>query len=188
MVVVTSLFNYLVISSFPDNMFYHVWTWLLIYHDGFNNVVKSVSSSSHEQSVPTCMNKLAQCQQHCSNWPAQPCRSRRLFSHDKNVVTTLSNHQYCYNLLTRLFSYEDNVVTTFLNHQYCYNLLTRLFSHEDNVVTTYFKHQYCYNLLTRLFNREKNVVITFSKHQYCYNLLTRLSSHEDNVVTTFFNH
>ena len=30
MVVVTLLFN-LVISSFPDNMFYHVWTQLLIY-------------------------------------------------------------------------------------------------------------------------------------------------------------
>ena len=35
MVVVTSLFN-LVISSFPDNMFYHAWSWLLIYHDGLN--------------------------------------------------------------------------------------------------------------------------------------------------------
>ena len=33
MVVVTSLFK-LVISSFPDNMSYLVWTWLLIYHDG----------------------------------------------------------------------------------------------------------------------------------------------------------
>ena len=58
MVVVTSLFN-LVISSFPDNMYYHAWTWLLVYHDGSNNIVhyKSVRSSSHEQSVPTCMNK-----------------------------------------------------------------------------------------------------------------------------------
>ena len=50
MVVVTSLFS-LVISSFPDNMFYfyHVWTTLF----------KSVrSSSGHEQlSIPTCMNK-----------------------------------------------------------------------------------------------------------------------------------
>ena len=34
MVVVTSLFN-LVISSFADNMFYHVWTWLLIYNDAW---------------------------------------------------------------------------------------------------------------------------------------------------------
>ena len=48
MVVVTLLFN-LVISSFPDNMLYHVWTTLF----------KSVrSSSGHEQlSIPTCMNK-----------------------------------------------------------------------------------------------------------------------------------
>ena len=59
MVVVTSLFN-LVISSFPDNMFYHVWTWLLIYHDGSNNVVQVYSFIkpwTTEQSVPTCMNK-----------------------------------------------------------------------------------------------------------------------------------
>ena len=70
MVVVTSLFN-LVISSFPDNMFYHAWTWLLIYHDGSNNVVQvrsfikpwTVCSNMHEQA----------CQQPCSSWPAQPC-------------------------------------------------------------------------------------------------------------------
>ena len=63
-VVVTSLFN-LIISSFPDNMFYHVWTWLLIYHDGSNNVVQvcsfikpwTVCSNMHEQA----------CQQHCSS-------------------------------------------------------------------------------------------------------------------------
>ena len=42
MVVVTSMFS-LVISSFPDNMFYHVWTTLLIYHDGSNNVVQICS-------------------------------------------------------------------------------------------------------------------------------------------------
>ena len=30
------------ISSFPD-MFYHVWTWLLIYHDGSSNVVQVCS-------------------------------------------------------------------------------------------------------------------------------------------------
>ena len=70
MVIVTSLFN-LVISSFPDNMFYHVWTTLLIYHDGSNSVVQvcsfnkpwTVCSNMHEQT----------CQQHCSSWPAQPC-------------------------------------------------------------------------------------------------------------------
>ena len=85
MVVVTSLFN-LVISSFPDNMFYHAWTWLLINHDGSNNVVQVCYSSNHEQSVPTCMNKpvkntvqagqlnhVQACQQPCSSWPAQPC-------------------------------------------------------------------------------------------------------------------
>ena len=72
MVVVTSLFN-LVISSLPDNMFYHAWTWLLIYHDGSNNVVQvcsfikpwTVCSNMHEQA----------CQQPCSSWPAQPCSS-----------------------------------------------------------------------------------------------------------------
>ena len=41
-VVVTSLCN-VVISSFPDNMFYHVWTMLFIYHDGFKNVVQVCS-------------------------------------------------------------------------------------------------------------------------------------------------
>ena len=47
---------------------------------------KSVRSLSHEQSVPTCMNKpvnnhvkagqlnhVQACQQHYSSWPAQPC-------------------------------------------------------------------------------------------------------------------
>ena len=99
MVVVTSLFN-LVISSFPDNMFYHVWTWLLINHDGSNNVVQVCYSSNHEQfqhawtSLSTTLFKLASstmfkpvnnhvqagqlnhvqaCQQPCSSWPAQPC-------------------------------------------------------------------------------------------------------------------
>ena len=98
--VVTSLFN-LVISSYPDNMFYHAWTWLLVY-DG--------STATLFKSVPTCMNKpvnntvqagqhnlvqacqcsslavnntvqagqlnlVQACQQHCSTWPAQPCSS-----------------------------------------------------------------------------------------------------------------
>ena len=49
---------------------------------------KSVRSSSHKQSVPTCMNKpvnntvqagqlnyVQACQQRCSSWPAQPCSS-----------------------------------------------------------------------------------------------------------------
>ena len=59
MVVVTSLFN-LVISSFPGSVFchvidVHVWTWLLIYHDGSNNVHAClfVRSLSNGQSVPT---------------------------------------------------------------------------------------------------------------------------------------
>ena len=34
MVVVISLSNLVILSS-PDNMLYHAWTWLLIYHDGF---------------------------------------------------------------------------------------------------------------------------------------------------------
>ena len=88
MVVVTSLslFN-LVISSFRDNMFYHAWTWLLIYHDGSNNVVQvrsfikpwTVCSNMHEQACQQpCSSWPAQpchqvCQQPCSSWPAQPC-------------------------------------------------------------------------------------------------------------------
>ena len=56
MVVVTSLFN-LVISSFPNNVFYRVRTTLMIYHDGSNTVVQdcsfikpwTVSSKMHEQ-------------------------------------------------------------------------------------------------------------------------------------------
>ena len=71
-VIVTSLFN-LVISSFPWQRVYHVLTWLLIYHDGSNNVVQvcsfikpwTVCSNMHEQA----------CQQHCSSCPAQPCSS-----------------------------------------------------------------------------------------------------------------
>ena len=54
-------------------MFYHVWTWLLIYHDGSYNVVQVCSfikpwtacSNMHEQA----------CLQSCSSWPAQPCSS-----------------------------------------------------------------------------------------------------------------
>ena len=34
MVVVTSLFNLVILSSL-DNMLYHAWTWLLIYHEDF---------------------------------------------------------------------------------------------------------------------------------------------------------
>ena len=71
MVVVTSLFN-LVISSFPDNMFYHVWTWLLIYHDGSNNVVQ-VCSFIKPRTV--CSNIHEQACQHSSRWPAQLCSS-----------------------------------------------------------------------------------------------------------------
>ena len=71
-IVETSLFN-LVMSSFPENTFYHAWTWLLIYHDGSNNVVQicsfikpsTVCSNMHEQA----------CQQPCSSWPVQPCSS-----------------------------------------------------------------------------------------------------------------
>ena len=75
MVVVTSVFN-LVISSFPDSMFYHVWTWLLIYHDGSNNVVQVCSFIKPiEQSVPTCMNKPVN-DTVCSSWPVQPCSSQ----------------------------------------------------------------------------------------------------------------
>ena len=52
----------------PDNMFYHVWTWLLIYHDGSNNVVQvcsfikpwTVCSNMHEHaSLSTTLFKLA---------------------------------------------------------------------------------------------------------------------------------
>ena len=71
MVVVTSLFN-LVISSFPDNMFYHAWTTLLIYHDGSNDVVQ-VCSFIKPWTV--CSNHWQTCQQHCSSWPAQSCSS-----------------------------------------------------------------------------------------------------------------
>ena len=74
MVVVTSLFN-LVISSFPDNMFYHAWTWLLIYHDGSNDVVQVCSFIKRPWTVCSNMHEKA-CQQHFSSWPpAQPCSS-----------------------------------------------------------------------------------------------------------------
>ena len=65
MVVVTSLFN-LVISSFPD-MLYHVWTTLLIYNDGSDNVVQlcsfikpwSLRSEHAWTSLSTTLFKLA---------------------------------------------------------------------------------------------------------------------------------
>ena len=71
MVVVTSLFNF-GISSFPDNM---------------DMLFKTVRSPSHEQSIPTCLNKpvnntgwpAQSCSswlaQSCSSWPAQSCSS-----------------------------------------------------------------------------------------------------------------
>ena len=70
--IVTSLFN-LVISSFPDNMFYHAWTWLLIYHNRSNNVVQ-VCSFIEPWAVYSNMHKKA-CQQYCSSHPAQICSS-----------------------------------------------------------------------------------------------------------------
>ena len=72
MVIVTSLFS--LISSFPDNMFYHVWTWLLFYHDGSNNVVQVCSFIKPWTVCSNYMHKHV-CQQHCSSWPAQPCSS-----------------------------------------------------------------------------------------------------------------
>ena len=57
MVVVTSLFN-LVILSFPDNMFYHVWTTPV------SNYVQAGQ-----------LNHVQACQQPRSSWPAQPCSS-----------------------------------------------------------------------------------------------------------------
>ena len=57
MVVVTSLFN-LVILSFPDNMFYHVWTTPV------SNYVQAGQ-----------LNHVQACQQPRSSWPAQSCSS-----------------------------------------------------------------------------------------------------------------
>ena len=76
MVVVTSLFNF-VISSFPDNMFYHVWSehgcrFTMMFPTTLFKYVHSrlfkpwtVCSNMYEQA----------CQQPCSSWPAQPCSS-----------------------------------------------------------------------------------------------------------------
>ena len=72
MIVVTSLFN-LVILSFTDNMFHHVWTWLLIYHDGSDNVVQ-VCSFIKPWTVCSNMHQQA-CQQQCTSWPVPPCSS-----------------------------------------------------------------------------------------------------------------
>ena len=110
MVVVTSLFNP-VISSFPDNMFYHAWTTLLIYHNGSNNVVQvclfikpwTVRSNMHGQA----------CQQPCSSWPAQPC-SR--LSTGKNKLCVLRVYIKCYTVFGiyvvqyRIVSYRYSVV------------------------------------------------------------------------------
>ena len=60
--VATSLFN-LFISSFLDSMFSHAWTWLLIYHDGSNNVVQ-VSSLNKPWTV-------------CSNMHVQACQQAK---------------------------------------------------------------------------------------------------------------
>ena len=46
------------------------------------------------------------CQKDCSAMITM--LSKRLFSHDNNVVTALFKHQYCYNLLTRLSNNESN--------------------------------------------------------------------------------
>ena len=89
MVVVTSLFN-LVISSFPDNMFYHVWTWLLIYHDGSNNVVQ-VCSFIKPRTVCSNMHEQA-CQQPCSSWPAQPFSSLPMVPNNFNLIFGYRGH------------------------------------------------------------------------------------------------
>ena len=83
MVVVTSLFN-LVILSFPDNMFYHVWTWLLIYHDGSNNAVQ-VCSSIKPRTVCSNMHEQA-CQQLCSS-----CAFLRVYCY--GIIVQLAGQQ-----------------------------------------------------------------------------------------------
>ena len=105
MVVVTSQFN-LVISSFPDNMFYHAWTWLLIYHNGSNNVVQACSfmkpwtvcSNMHEQAG----------QQPCSSWPAQP-RSSMWTNRQKQAVrfyVRTRDTRYTSGQLYRVFTWQ----------------------------------------------------------------------------------
>ena len=74
------------ISSFPDNMFYHAWTWLLIYHDDVPTTVQvcsfikpwTVCSNMHEQA----------CQQPCSSWPTQQCSSLQSTGKNKLWVFT----------------------------------------------------------------------------------------------------
>ena len=62
-IVVTTLFNP-VISSFSDNMFYHISTTYVVQRCSF---IKpwTVCSNMHKQA----------CQQPCSSWLAQPCSS-----------------------------------------------------------------------------------------------------------------
>ena len=66
---------------------------------------KSVRSSSHEQSVPTCMNKpvnnhaqagqlnhVQACQQPCSSCPAQPCSSLSTGKNKLRIFTPCAAH------------------------------------------------------------------------------------------------
>ena len=95
MVVVTSLFN-LVISSFPDNLFYHVWTKLLIYHDGSN--VVQVCSFIKPWIVCSNMHQQA-CQQQCSSWPAQPCSSMSTGKNKLCIFTSVLHEVIFYSSL-----------------------------------------------------------------------------------------
>ena len=157
MVVVTSLFN-LVISSFPDNMLYHVWTWLLIYRDGSNNVVQvcsfikpwTVCSNMHEQA----------CQQPCLNWPAQPCSSlsTTMFKPVNNYVQAgqLNRHvqacqqpcsrwpaQPCSSLsTTRMFKMASSTMFKPVN-KLC------VFTCDTSVSASYYKWTKCYLDLMR---------------------------------------
>ena len=115
MVVVKSLFN-IVISSFPDNMFYHAWTWLLIYHDGSNNVVQ-VCSFIKPRAVCSNMHEQA-CQQHCSK---QHRVSKTVGSHLKRILANLPNEvvlQIRYPFLGPIGSDSSTIDTGIISHHF----------------------------------------------------------------------
>ena len=111
-VVATSLFKiYLLFHHSLTTMFYHVWTWLLIYHDGSNNVVQVCSFiKTWTVCSITCTNKPVD-QQHCSSRSTQPCSSLPGCQHAPSYVM----YQFIPSILL-CESYKQTICLTALTH------------------------------------------------------------------------
>ena len=182
--------NMVVIPSFPDNMFYHVYEcgcWFITMVP--TTLFKSVRSSSHEQSVPTCMNKpvnnhvqagllnhVQTCQQHCSSWPTQPCSSWPAqpcssLSTGKNklcvvCVSTWYQHETHLNTATKLIqksSQRNQINQTYSSTLLCFKKLLNVVTLKQEKPQRQLSRSIHTTTLTRTF-----VISTFTRRRKLY--------------------